>query len=149
MLRTIGSVIVGYLVMSIVVFVGLTAAYLAMGADRAFQPGIYEVMAIWLVVMFAISLLAAFGGGKVCSLVAKSSKAFFGLAGLVLILGLLSAIPSLTASGGEAKPRASDVPNLEAMMKAEQPAWVALLMPVIGVGGVLAGGRRGPGKSAT
>jgi hypothetical protein len=148
MLRTIGSVILGYLVMFIVVFSGLTAAYLAMGADRAFQPGVYKVTAIWLVVMFAISILAAFAGGKVCALVAKSGKAVFGLAGLVLILGLLTAIPSLTAPGGEAKPRASDVPNLEAMMKAEQPAWVALLLPVIGVAGVLAGGRRKPGKAA-
>ena len=64
MLRTIGSVILGYLVMFVVVFVGLTAAYLAMGTDRAFKPGVYDVTAIWLVVMFAISILAAFVGGR-------------------------------------------------------------------------------------
>ena len=147
MLRTIGSVLLGYLVMFVVVFAGLTAAYLAMGTNRAFHPGVYDVTVLWLAVMFAISILAAFVGGKVCALVAKSPKAVFGLAGLVLILGLLSAIPALTASG-EAKPRSSDVPNLEAMMNAKQPAWVALLMPVIGVAGVLVGGRTQPGKPA-
>ncbi len=146
MLKNIGSVILGYLVMFVVVFVGLTAAYLAMGADRAFKPGVYDVTGLWLAVMFAVSLGAAFAGGKVCALIAKNAKAVFGLAGLVLILGLLSAVPALTAAGAETKPRTGDVPNLEAMMKAKQPAWVALLLPVIGIAGVLVGGRMKPGK---
>lgn len=148
MLKTISSVILAYLVMFAVVFVGLTAAYLAMGADGAFEPGVYDVTTLWLGVMFVVSLGAAIAGGKVCVFIAKNSKAVFGLAGLVLILGLLSAVPALTASGGEVKPRTRDVPNLEAMMKAKQPAWVALLLPVIGVAGVLAGGRMKPGKPA-
>jgi len=141
MLRIIGGVIVGYLSMFVVVFVSLTAAYLGMGADRAFKPGLYEVTGLWLAVMFVVSIVAALVGGKVCALIAKSPKAVFALAGLVLVLGLLSAIPTLTAPAGEPKPRTGDVPNAEAMMSAKQPAWVALLMPVIGVVGTLAGGR--------
>jgi hypothetical protein len=134
-------VILGYLSMAIVVFICLTAAYLAMGADRAFKPGLYEVTASWLMVMFIVSIGAALVGGKICALIAKNSKAVMALAGLVLVLGLLSAAPSLAAPSGEVKARTGDVPNMEAMMNAKQPAWVALLMPLIGVVGVLISGR--------
>ena len=141
MLKIIGGVIIGYLSMFVVVFISLTAAYLTMGADRAFKPGLYEVTGPWLAVMFIISIVAAVLGGKVCALIAKNSKAVFALAGVVLVLGLLSAIPTLTAPAGDPKPRTRDVPNAEAMMNAKQPVWVCLLMPVIGVVGTLAGGR--------
>jgi len=144
MLKIIGGVILGYLAMALVVFISLTVAYLSMGADRAFKPGVYEVTMLWLTVMFVVSIVAAIVGGKVCALIAKNVKATFALAGLVLILGLLSAIPSFTSAGSESKARTGDVPNTEAMMSAKQPAWVALLMPVIGVVGVMLGGR---GKS--
>ena len=113
-----------------------------MGPERAFKPGVYDVTAGWLVLMFIVSIVAALIGGKVCALIAKSPKAIFGLAGLVLILGLLSAIPALGASSSEPKARSGDVSNMEAMMNAKQPAWVALLLPVIGVAGVLIGGRK-------
>lgn len=142
MLRLVGSVIVGYLSMFVVVFALLTIGYLALGAERAFKPGVYDVTAGWLVLMLIVSLVAALIGGKVCVLVGKSSRAVFALAGLVLILGLLSAIPALAASGDEPKPRAGAVSNSEAMTNAKQPVWVALLMPVLGVAGVLVGGRQ-------
>jgi len=141
MLKIIIGVIVGYLAMFIVVFTSLTAAYLGMGADRAFKPGLYEVTTLWLAVMFIVSIVAALVGGKVCALIGKSQKAVFGLAGLVLVLGLLSAIPALTSPAADPKLRTGGVPNMEAMMNAKQPVWVALLMPVIGVVGTLAGGR--------
>jgi hypothetical protein len=128
--------------MFVVVFISLTVAYLAMGADRAFKPGVHDVTTAWLVVMFLISIVAALVGGKVCALIGKNCKAVFALAGLVLILGLLSSIPALKAQTGEPKPRTGNVPNSEAMMNAKQPPWVALLMPVIGVAGVLMGGRQ-------
>ena len=41
--RAILSVIVGYVVMFLVVFVGLTGAYLLLGQERAFKPGVYDV----------------------------------------------------------------------------------------------------------
>ena len=148
MLRIIAGVVAGYTAMALVVFLSLTAAYLAMGADRAFQPGVYDVTALWLVVMFLVSLIAAVIGGKVCALLGKSRKAVLALAGLVLVLGLLSAIPALKPPPGEPPARTGEVPNLEAMMKARQPAWVALLLPVIGVVGVLFGGRVKPAISS-
>jgi len=128
--------------MFVVVFASLTGGYLAMGAERAFKPGGYYVTVAWLALMFIVSIIAALVGGKVCALIGKNTKAVFALAGLVLVLGLLSTIPALTAQTGEPKPRTGSVSNSEAMMNAKQPAWVALMMPVIGVAGVLLGGRR-------
>ena len=42
MARTIISVIVGYFAMLVLAFVGFTCAYLIVGQDGAFKPGLYE-----------------------------------------------------------------------------------------------------------
>jgi hypothetical protein len=142
MLRTIGGVLGGYVTMFMLVFITFTIAYLAMGAEGAFKPGSYEVTTLWLVVSIALGLIAATVGGVVCLAIAKNHKAVLALAGLVLVLGLLSAVPALTtSSASETKVRAGDVGNMEAMMNAKQPAWIALLNPLIGVAGVMIGGR--------
>jgi hypothetical protein len=145
MLRKIGAVIAGYLAMFLVVFVCFTGAYLAMRAERAFQPGSYEVSSLWLVVWFVVSLAAAIAGGKVCAWVGKSPGAIISLAVIVFLLGIVSALPALKPSTGEPKPRTSSPSNVEAMMNAKQPKWVLFLTPVIGVVGVLAGGLRALG----
>lgn len=138
--RTILSVIVGYLAMFAVVFLSLSLAYLSMGQERAFQPESYDVSAVWLAVMFAVSAVAALAGGFVCASIAGSPKAPVALAAVVLVLGLLSAIPALMPSPTPA-PRQGNIGNLEAMNNARQPAWVAMLLPAIGAGVALAGAK--------
>ena len=86
----------------------------------------------------AVSAIAALAGGFVCASIAASPKAPLALAVVVLVLGILSAIPALMPSPTPA-PRQGNIGNLEAMNNARQPAWVALLLPVIGAGGALAG----------
>lgn len=138
--RIIGAVVVGYLVMALLIFGTFTLAYLAMGADGAFKPSSYDATPLWLAVSFALGLLAAVVGGFVCASIAKGTKAPAILAGAVLILGLLMAIPVLTARNANSpKVRSSEVGNMDAMMSAEQPAWVALLNPFVGVAGTLLG----------
>lgn len=61
--------------MFVAIFVTFSAAYLAMGADRAFQPGNYEVSALWLVVSFGFGLLAATLGGWLCAKISRGGKA--------------------------------------------------------------------------
>ncbi|MEK7831056.1 MAG: hypothetical protein AAB401_08220 [Acidobacteriota bacterium] len=141
MLKTIGGVVVGYIVMFILVFAIFTTAYLAMGADGAFKTGSYEVSTLWLVLSFAVGLIAAIAGGFVCALIAPNSKAPLALAGLVIILGLLSAIPALMPNDTRPQVRTADVGNMEAMMNARQPVWVFLLNPLIGAVGVMLGSR--------
>lgn len=139
--RAILAVVAGYATMFVVVFAGLTGAYLGIGADRAFEPGSYEVSKVWLGVWLAVSVIAAVLGGVVCGKIARTMTPVWVLVGLVVVLGALQA-------GGVAlspKPtpaelaRAGDVPNMEAMMKARSPLWVAVMNPLIGGAGVVAG----------
>ena len=67
MLRAILSVIAGYFAMFMIVFLSFSAAYLALGVDGTFQPGTYEVRAVWLVISFVLGLLAAMAGGWLCA----------------------------------------------------------------------------------
>jgi hypothetical protein len=120
------------------IFVSFSVAYVAMGPERAFQPGSYEASGLWLVTSFVLGFIAAVISGLVCAAMARGSKAHLGLAGLVVVLGLLMAIPTLSSPKGPAE-RKADVPTLEAMQNARQPAWVAFLNPFVGAAGVLVG----------
>lgn len=143
MLRAILGVILGYVVMFVVVFVGLMVAYLAIGAEKAFKPRSFEVSFTWICIWLVVGIVAALAGGCVCAAVSRSRTATHVLAGLVLVLGLLSAIPSFSAPAEEE--RTAQVGGLEAMGKAHSPVWMALANPLIGAIGVLVGGswRRG------
>jgi hypothetical protein len=80
-------------------------------------------------------------------MIAKDARGPKWLAVLVLVLGLAFAIPVLQQAP-VTEPRTASVGNMEAMGKARQPPWAALLNPVIGVIGVLVGGRRRGGATA-
>ena len=140
MARSIIGVIVGYLTMGVFIFGSFTAAYLSMGADGAFQPGNYDPSTLWLVISFLLGLIAAVAGGLVCRLVAPTMTAVYVLAAIALVLGLVLAVPVMTADRSDIGPRTGDVPNLEAMSKAHTPVWVALLNPLIGAAGIVVGG---------
>ena len=142
MVRSVIAVVVGYVVMFALVFVTFTAAYLAMGADRALQTGSYDVSALWLAVGFALSVLAAVAGGYVCAWIARRRGPAVALAGLVLVLGLAMALMgALAPPADRPSTRTGDVGNLEAMKYARTPTWIALINPLIGSAGVLMGAR--------
>lgn len=160
--RLIGAVLLGYIAMVIVVFCGMSLAWLALGADGAFEPGTYDVSATWILVSCAIALFAAVGGGWLARLVTQNARGPRVLAGFVIVLGIVLAIPALTGSAAEAGVRPDTVPMFEAIASARTPLWVMLINPLIGAIGVLIGGRalrsgnevakrdvdRGPGSSA-
>lgn len=141
MVRSILAVIVGYLVMFLCIFASFSTAYLLMGTERAFRPESYEVSAFWLALSFPLSLVAAIAGGFVCAKIARGGKAPIALAVLVFVLGILSAIPVLTATADRGKIRSAEVGNLAAMAEARQPTWVALANPIVGVVGTLLGAK--------
>lgn len=146
MLRSIGSAVVGYIAIFLVVFVSLTGAYLLVGVDRAFRPGVYDVSALWVVISIAVGIGAALVGGWVSRKVAGQVLGPRLLAGLVFVLGLAMAVPALTAGGGSdagSEPvaeRTSEVGPMEAMQQAKSPLVAVLLNPLIGMVGVLVGG---------
>jgi hypothetical protein len=142
MLRSIAGVVIGYVVLALIVFVSFSITYLVIGAEGAFRPGSYDVSTLWLVISFVLGLIAAVVGGYVCAAIAKNSKAPMILAGIVLVLGLLIAIPVLmTPDSGTVQGREGNVGNFEAMQNAKQPGWVAILNPIVGAIGVIYGGR--------
>lgn len=141
MLRKIVGVVVGYLVYFVAVFCTFTALYLAVGANGAFRPGSYETSMLWNCAVLVLTLIAAIVGGYVCVWIARSAGAVKGLAVFMVVIGLLFEIPAFMASSEPAKERTAEVGNLEAMGSAKMPIWIMLLNPVIGVAGVMIGGR--------
>jgi len=145
--RLIGSVVVGYIVMFCVVFLTFSGAYLALGPDRAFLPGSYDASILWNVLSVVLGFAAAVIGGMVCMMIAKDARGPKWLAVLVFVIGIAFAIPVLRQSPGS-EPRPAGLSMMEAMGKARQTPWTALLNPVIGVLGVLVGGRGRSGTAA-
>lgn len=101
-MRTIGAVILGYLAMALVVFGGLTVAYLAMGSDTAFRADSFEVSTVWSAVSLAVSLAVGFGaavlGLWLARRVGRTPTAPRALALAVLVLGAMFALPALPAA---------------------------------------------------
>lgn len=142
MVRNILGVVLGYVAIFIFVFITFTVLYFILGADGSFEPGTYEVSFIWIVLSFILGLVAAVLGGYICVLISKNQKTALVLAGFVLVLGLVMAIPALGDTTNEVQEmRSADVPNMEAMQKAKQPAIMLLLNPIIGALGVFAGSK--------
>ncbi len=143
--RVIGSVVAGYVAIFVAVFVLMTLAWMALGPAGSFQPGSWDVTGTWIVVSVVVGLVAAIVGGYVCALIAKDPRGPKALVGVVVVLGILFAIPVLTGGADVAAgPRPDVVPMMDAMQQAKQPAWVALLNPVLGAIGVLIGARLRP-----
>lgn len=140
MARLLGGVVLGYVAMAAVVFVGLTGAYLVLGAEGAFQPGVYAASGVWIALSLVIGLAAAILGGLVSRRVATSAAGPHALAGLVLILGIALAAPAVLASPAGELIRAGSVGPMEAMQQAQTPLWVMLMNPLLGAFGVLLGG---------
>jgi uncharacterized membrane protein len=81
-------------------------------------------------------------GGYVCAWIAKDKKTALVLAGLVLVLGIVFALPKLTTPATQtAQVRSSELSNMEAMQKAEQPSAILILNPIIGAFGIFMGAR--------
>jgi len=149
MLRKIFGVVAGYIAMAVLIFILFTILYLILGADGAFQPGNYQASTTWLVLSTILGLVAAVIGGLVCVIIAKDHKAAIWLAGLVLVLGIILAIPSLNVPDEEMnKVREGNVDNMEAMQNAKQPPIALILNPIIGAIGVIAGSRLKKHKQA-
>jgi hypothetical protein len=139
--RAILSVVVGYVAMFVAIFLTFSGLYLFLGQDLSFRPGTYEPSVLWTAASFALGVGAAVLGGYVCARIARAATPPKVLAGVVLVIGLLSALPVLMAADSPAEERTGEVGNLDAMMKAKQPAWVALANPFVGLVGVVLGGQ--------
>ena len=141
MLKSIIAVVVGFIAMTIFSIAAFSCVYLAMGADRAFQPESYDISTLWMVAMVVLSLLGGVVGGFVCAAISKSMGVCKVFAGIALALGLLSAIVTTMKERPDTA-RTGDVPVFRAGTVAQTPLWLCLLNPVLGAAGILLGARK-------
>lgn len=142
MVRKIMGVIAGYVEMIAFVFISFSVLYLILGPEGSFEAGTYEVSPVWIAMSIILGLIAAVLGGYVCTFIARSKKPAIVLAGVVWMLSIIMAIPSLGAAEEEIiKKRSIDVSNGEAMQNAKQPVALLLLNSFIGALGVLGGSK--------
>ena len=139
MLRNILSAIAGYVAMAAVLFVLFSLLWVTLGPSRAFEPGSWEVSGGWVLGQVVLGLVAAYIGGRVCAKVAHDAKGAMILIGLVIVLGVMTALMPVEMAAG---PRPDDVSMMEATAGARQPAWFNWLNPVIGVVGVWFGSKK-------
>jgi len=142
MARAIVGVIVAYIVMFILNFIGFVTLYAVIGPSQAFQPGLYLASNKWIAISFVIIFVTGTIAGLVCAVIAGGGKAPLGLAIVVVVLGLLLAIPAVMKAQTNAKLiRTGDVPSMEAAQKAYWPIWTPFTFPIISAIGVLIGGK--------
>jgi hypothetical protein len=146
--KAIGSAIAGYIVSFVAMFGLMTAAWAAVGVEGAFQPEGWEISTMWLGLLLAAGLVAAVAGGYVTALLSSDPLAIKLLLGIVVVLGIVFALPVLMGTTPAAPlPRPDDVPMFEAMANGKQPKWAALVPIVLSAIGVVVGAKlRGKGK---
>ena len=139
--RSILGVVLGYIVIFVILFCILTAAYLGMGPNAAFQPGSFRPSVLWTAVEVIVGFGAAIVGGLVCITIARKRGAVTALVVVIIVLGALGVIPAIMGASTPDAVREGGLSNMEAMMKARQPVWMAIMNPILGIVGVLVGSR--------
>lgn len=140
MVRFVAAIVIGYLVMLFVVFCMFALAYPLVGVDLLFQPGSYQAAAGWITLSLVFGMMAAMSAGQAATRIAPDTQAPMWLSAIVLVLGLLMAVPVVMSAnytrGGK---RPANVSMSDVMAHAEQPLWAALLNPLVCAAGVLIG----------
>lgn len=146
------GVVAGYALIAFIVMTLFTLAFKVLGPDGAFRPGSWDVSTTWIAIWFGVSLVAAVMGGLAAGVISRGELGPRILAGIIFVLGVATAVPEMTRPAGEVLPRPAVVSNEDAMRNAQQPPWMALSNPVLGVVGVLLGAalrRRGEALRST
>ena len=142
--RNIGAAVLGWVTMTVGVFILMTIMWTILGSEGAFLPQSWDVSPTWLAGSVGVGLLAGICGGLMAAVVGEGRWGVRLLVTLVLVLGGVTAVMlqmGLAGASAEAGPRPVEVGMLVAMNSAQQPLWVAWLNPLIGAFGALLGAR--------
>ena len=137
--KNILAAVAGYFAMAVALFALFSALWLILGPSAAFQPGSWEVSGGWAVGSIVLGLVAAYIGGLVCARLAHDQRAVTILIGLVIVLGVVTALMPVEVATGT---RPDDVSMMEATANARQPTWMTWLNPLLGAVGVWFGSRK-------
>lgn len=143
MARNILAAIGGYIVMVIIVLLGITVAWMALGPAGAFAGEGPAPSTAWMAGNLVSGFVAALAGGWAASRLGSSATAVKILLGLVLVLGLITAVTSMGATGNPIDKPVTELSFMEAGAYAVQPAWYNWIIPLVGAIGVWIGGDKG------
>jgi hypothetical protein len=142
MARTIIGVIVGYVLMFLLNFAGFVTLYTVIGPTGAFEPGLYLASTKWIAFSAVILLITGIIAGLVAALIARGGRAPLALAIVVVVLGIVLAVPAMMKAQVNSKlVRSGDVPSMQAAQLAYWPVWCPFVFPFISAAGVLIGGK--------
>jgi hypothetical protein len=142
MVRSIIAVVVSYITMFVLNFLGFVGLYAIVGPDQAFRPRSYLASNRWIAMAFAIVLVSGIIAGLLCAAIAPGRKATLVLAIVILVVGVTLAIPAVMKSRANAgMVRLGDVPAMEAAEKAYWPVWAPFTFPFVSAAGALVGGK--------
>lgn len=142
-MRIVLAVIIAFIAMSVFVFALSIAPWYVYGVDGVLEPERFDTTAIITAYSLVISFLGAVIGGFIVKRIGRSMTGVVVLAVLCVIGGAINAIGQMYKPDPPA--RQSGVTTVEAMQQRKEPTWYTLLIPLIGVVGVMIGGR-GNGK---
>lgn len=142
MVRSIIAVIVSYITMFVLNFLGFVGLYAIVGPGQAFRPRSYLASNRWIAMAFAIVLVSGIIAGLICAAIARGRKSTLALAVLILAVGLVMSIPAIKKGRENAgMVRVGDVPAMEAAEKAYWPVWAPFTFPFVSAIGALIGGK--------
>ena len=142
MVRSIIAVIVSYISMFVLNFLGFVGLYAIVGPGNAFRPRLYLASNRWILMGVAVMFVSGIIAGLMCAAISRGRKATLALAGLILVVGLLLAIPAVMKSRANAgMVRVGDVTAMEAMENAAWPVWAPLVFPFVSAVGAVIGGK--------
>jgi hypothetical protein len=142
MVRSIIAVVVSYITMFVLNFLGFVGLYAVVGPGNAFKPRSFLASNRWIAMAFALVLVSGIIAGLLCAAIARGRKATLALAVIILAVGLMLAIPAVMKSRANAgMVRVGDVPAMEAAEKAYWPVWAPFTFPFVSAIGALIGGK--------
>ena len=142
MARSIIAVVVSYIAMFVLNIAAFLGLYAVVGPSQAFKMRSYLASNRWVLMTGVILLVTGAIAGLICAVIARGGRAPSALALVVIVIGLLLAIPSVIKArnnAGLARPAA--VSQMEALNYAYWPVWAPFAFPFVSAVGVLIGGR--------
>lgn len=142
MLRSILGAVGGYVVIVIVVLAGIGLAWMALGGEGAFAGDGPAPSTTWMLINLGTGFVAALAGGCAARAIGTSATAVYILIGLILVLGLVSAVVGAGAEGSAIDKPVAELTFAEAGQYAVQPGWYNWVVPIVGAAGAWLGGQR-------
>ena len=141
-MRSIIAVIVSYITMFVLNLLAFLGLYAVVGPRQAFKPRSYLASNRWVLITFVILIVCGVIAGLICAVIARGGRAPAALALVVVVIGLLLAIPSVMkarSNAGMARP--NEVSQMEALNYAYWPIWAPFAFPFVSAIGALVGGK--------